>query len=381
MGRNREIDWLRGYAVVLVILEHAGLIMHGPWFWDHLVHRWFWGSSGVDLFFVISGFVISQTFIDQYDNARGQGEEGKVAALEAVMRFYVRRVVRLYPAAITWAVIIMLGTIFLNQSHIWLGLNLTFRKLIAGLLYLYNFSEAQGPTMLGYYWSLSVEMQFYLFFPLFLALVKEPRSRMGLLALLFFLRIFYQPGEGARWLFRFDGILIGILIFYFCRSWMYAAVTPFFLRRPGPRLAVTAALLILLATTPLAIEKYPDFATAVVCLIAGVWVWLATYSQGFIAAFGVPRLWDWIGTRSYSLYLCHLPMMLINRAVLFLVFREQGIHLNNHDHWPVLLLGWVLSTVAATEITYRTIERPFQKKGRELARRINLDAVGQSVAP
>ncbi len=368
--RNREIDWLRAYAVCFVIIEHASLIMHGPWFWDG-VRQWFWGTGGVDLFFVISGLVISQSFVDEFDIARGKPHGGKIATAQSVVRFYVRRFLRLYPAALAWALIVMAATIFLNQSHIWLDINATFKKLIAVAMYLYNFQEAQQqPTMLGYYWSLSLEMQFYLFFPLFLMLVKSPRRRIIILLVLLFARILYQPGEGERWLFRFDGILVGILLFYFGKTWIYRAMAPRFLESSSVKMAYSLVLLVLIATAPLPLLGYPNLANAAVWAFSGLLVWAAMYGEGYIFSFGVPRLLDWIGSRSYSIYLCQIPMMLINRAVLFLVLKSRGVELNNHDHWWMLLLGWVISMAAAAELTYRMIEVPSQRKGRDLARSI-----------
>ncbi|WP_080492961.1 acyltransferase family protein [Burkholderia ubonensis] len=363
--RNLELDVLRGFAVLLVIFEHASLIFQGRSWWDNYVDVWFKADTGVDLFFVISGFVISATFLRSFDDAQRQGGE---AAATAAFRFYAKRFVRLYPAVLVWATITLIGAATLNQSGIWLSRHDQFMKFVSAIAYVANFNEMHRTTSFGYLWSLSVEMQFYLVFPLFLLFVRDTKARIVVLAALFLARLLWQPFGTSWWLGRFDGILIGILLYILSTSPAVRAFRPTALSNCTARTVFMVGALLTLATVLVALPLYPYLASGVACLISGALVWAATYDSGYVSRLGLSRVIDWIGSRSYSLYLAHLPVMLINRSVWYLVLRSRGVELNNADHWRLLLLSWVIMAIAATEVTYQLLEKPFVKRSQKIGK-------------
>jgi peptidoglycan/LPS O-acetylase OafA/YrhL len=160
-----DIQGLRGIAVVSVVLYHA--------FQHRLLPG---GFVGVDVFFVISGFLITQVLLREAD--RG--------AL-SIVGFYQRRIRRLFPALMPMVLAVLVAGAFFLSDHDYRELALTaaatatFTVNIA--FYRGYFVGAGAERPLLHMWSLSVEEQFYLLFPLFLQVVSR-RARPALPALL-----------------------------------------------------------------------------------------------------------------------------------------------------------------------------------------------------
>jgi peptidoglycan/LPS O-acetylase OafA/YrhL len=362
-SRGREIDWLRGYAILFVVLEHATLVMPYPTFWSDIVHVWFEGRTGVDLFFVISGYVIAKSFVRDFDRAL---DEGARSAWRLAIAFYLKRIVRLGPAVPFWALVPALASLAFEHTRAFPPPALAFRKLLAALFYIYNVSEAWEPTTIGHLYSLSTEMQFYLAFPFVLAFVRGPSRRLGLLGGILALGVFGCPGFDTNGVFRFGGIVAGMALHLLRR----ANRLPDLPISPRVAAAFSPALLALLFTCGLPLAANQSLASHAADVVAFALVWAASRERGFIVALGVPRAMDWIGTRSYSIYLCHIPLMLIARSLLFEYKTVDGAVLAAPMVPGAAVLAiWLAATVLASEITYKTLERPFQRKAHALAAR------------
>jgi peptidoglycan/LPS O-acetylase OafA/YrhL len=162
-----DVEGLRGVAVLLVVLFHAGLPLSG-------------GFIGVDVFFVISGFLITGLLLREHERS------GHVS----LARFYARRVRRLLPAA----AVVVLATL----GAAWLIVNPLDRPSVmsdgaASVLSVANvrfallegdyFTAMAQPSPFLHFWSLSVEEQFYLVWPALLFVVARGRRRWVALAL------------------------------------------------------------------------------------------------------------------------------------------------------------------------------------------------------
>ena len=159
-ARRRDIQGLRAIAVLVVVAFHAGLPMPG-------------GFVGVDVFFVISGYVIA-TMLQREWQATGRVD---------FVRFYVRRFKRLTPALALTVLVTMLVSAFVLSP---LGSQQAAGQTALGALFLsanaviatitggYFDAPAEGNPLLNM-WSLSVEEQFYLIFPLLLAVAWRRR--------------------------------------------------------------------------------------------------------------------------------------------------------------------------------------------------------------
>ena len=163
-----EIDGLRALAVSLVILCHLQITGFSG------------GYIGVDIFFVISGFLITNLLINEYQSNLANGQSGYIS----FRNFYLRRVKRIVPMALT-VIVVALVYAYLNYSQarfsqvrndaIWaslFGANIHYMQ--ESLNY---FQQAQAVSLLQHYWSLAVEEQFYLVFPALFLLFARIKTK------------------------------------------------------------------------------------------------------------------------------------------------------------------------------------------------------------
>ena len=108
-ARNEEIESLRAIAILLTLFQHLPILLPSPsppdWMTFIYDHAAFWG--GVDLFFVISGFVVTTSLLN---DAHGKAGEGSGIAWADAKRFWVRRLFRLLPLAWVWVGVVLLAT-------------------------------------------------------------------------------------------------------------------------------------------------------------------------------------------------------------------------------------------------------------------------------
>ena len=170
---SAEIQALRAVAVLLVVVYHLRPTL--------LVG----GFIGVDVFFVISGYLITRHLVDEAVST------GRIS----IARFWARRARRLLPAALLVLVVTTAATFVLLPSNAWAA---TLREVVASALYVQNwalaadaadyFAAGRSPSPVQHYWSLSVEEQFYLVWPLIIVLalvlgrvMRRPRP-LGVIA-------------------------------------------------------------------------------------------------------------------------------------------------------------------------------------------------------
>jgi len=345
-GHYPALDGLRAVAVLMVVVTHFGL-------WIPSVRRFFWpGALGVDIFFVLSGFLITSLLIREFE----------VYGTVSLKRFYARRFLRLTPAY--W---LMLGVtmftlqIFLPETAARLHANNIFASC---LLYLSNWKRAFGVNIdpLVHTWSLAIEEQFYLIWcPLLCVMLSRFKNRTLIafvtlsinLLLIVVLESRIELGMwGKDYLYnatecRFHALLFGALTgMIFC--WRLGGER--ILASRGFDLLALAALVsgVLLASkfaepNQSTYRVLPGFAVACSILV----LWLVTRSTSpFHSLLRFPAL-VWIGKVSYGLYLWHF-------VVLALVLEFQ---------WPLWVRGLTYITISfiVTAASYYFLERPFLK--------------------
>ncbi|MGB3069239.1 MAG: acyltransferase [Ottowia sp.] len=338
---NPALDGLRGVAILLVILSHAHVPMFDGAFF------------GVDLFFVLSGFLITSLLLMEW-RANGQFD---------YWRFYRRRFYRLMPA-----LLLFLATYALVAPLLWPDLTDVYTDVLWSALYLADYGIAffDHPDTLLHMWSLSVEEHFYLLWPLVLALCLR-RTRLGgalggsawkVLAAMWVIatlwRIFWVGQEQVFYaiFFRFDtrasGLLAGALL---------AALLverPAFIEALSKRMRY--ALWLPLMVPILMAQSWDDYnallwgMTVVECAAVVVLVAIlpsrtpgtAHSGSGLVSEMlSTPALVG-LGRLSYGVYLWHYPVVRYLRA---------------EFSWPVVVVLGTAISVGLAALSYYTIER------------------------
>jgi peptidoglycan/LPS O-acetylase OafA/YrhL len=368
-ARNERIeglDGLRALAIVAVLVFH----LNAPWLPG--------GFLGVDVFFVVSGFLITTLLVREHE------QTGTIA----FSQFWVRRARRLLPALVVCVGVSVLiarlvsGDLLVHAGRQVLGA-LTFStnwlEVTAGTSYF----DQTAPQLFMNFWSLAVEEQFYLVWPVVtLLLVRLVPARGRVTTALTIAAVstvlmaaMYTPGADATRVYygtdtHVMGLMLGAALGF---AWASPALAPR-LRpsawgRVGP-VAVPVAGVLLTALFVLLDE------THAATFRGGIL--LASVATG-VLVLGVldreearPTVWQrvassppatWIGVRSYSIYLWHWPVILI-------VARDNPSAPGTSSHlWT---RAWcVLVTIALADLTYRWVETPFRRHGfRGVARRI-----------
>jgi peptidoglycan/LPS O-acetylase OafA/YrhL len=368
------LDGLRALAVIGVFLYHARPHSDG--------NGWLPGGFlGVDLFFVLSGYLITSLLLVEWD-ARNRID---------LRRFWARRARRLFPAL----VVVVLAALILDAIFQRSSLAKTRGDAVSSLLYYTNwhlilanhsyFVRMSNPSLLQHLWSLAVEEQFYVIWPLLLVpgLVLIGRKRLpyviaagfaGSAALSWLL---YKQADPSRVWYGTDTraflLLMGILL-----ALVWPAIER--MRRAVPLLELLG--IAALVTTVLLFRQMQDFSptlwrggdiAAAFCfavLIAAV----AHPATGIGQALGVAPL-RWLGERSYGIYLWHLPIVLLLRPGVDISWTGPGV---------VLLQAAIVVTAAA--LSFHFVEQPIRTGAvqRRLARhaprrRLELIAAGTLV--
>lgn len=359
---NRDIQVLRAVAILLVLVHHARYTLHAELspFWERFF-AYFFGTSGVDLFLVISGFVVSRSFL------------ASLAAnppRDAMKIFWIKRIYRILPAAWVWLGIVLALTLLVNKSGAFGSFRAAFEGAIAAILHVANVRLADcfgvyecGPT--GVYWSLSLEEQFYILLPLLM--LATGRLLPFILMLFIGFQILFPPLTLPD-TFRATGLAMGVLLGWYSNTEGYRM---FFI---GAADRIKARLFFGLLCLCLAVTLHPALNIVslrlgyqLVAIVAMMMVYMA--SMEHIDFFGTGRLRQlmcWIGDRSYSLYLSHMPAMYLSLETVSRLPPEVVMRVGQGTLLTVL--SAFLAVVSAA-ISYRFLEQPFQRMGRQRLQR------------
>jgi peptidoglycan/LPS O-acetylase OafA/YrhL len=309
LGHSPALDGLRGVALVLVLVFHFTGV-DGP-----LPGGW----AGVDVFFVLSGFLITALILD----------EKRVHGRVALGRFYARRALRLMPALVALLVVWSLVLLAFHDTT-WLGatpsgdghgkpvavvpaLSQVALVMTYGINWLYALAHGHAP--LAHLWSLAVEEQFYLVWPATLLLfVRLPKARrvwpvLALAAVSAALPWFlYDAGHGQNRIYfgtdtRAVGLLLGAasaLIWHRRRSRGLGTRLP--TGRAYAGLLVVAAVAVSMANVP---AKFLVAPALLGLAVAQVVPYLVDHPTSLLSRAMSPRWLVWVGKRSYGLYLWH----------------------------------------------------------------------------
>ena len=372
LKKNIEIEYLRAIAILMTVVTHSNQLLR---FHADLMQKLFnvyspW--SGVDLFFCISGYVVSKAYLDYFDKNRTQGRFGIAAA-----SFWIRRAYRLLPTAWLWVLVPLVFSIFFNQSNAFESWFYNLRSFTAVATFSGNLANQYG-LLLGpnsVYWSLALEEQFYFIFPLFLLLITSTRWRaialITLIAAQFCLdrNAFAPPPAGLLFSFRLDAMMWGILLCLFTRTALYKDIEPTALGTSRiKRFAVTLFLLYMLGAIAGQLIAAP-IAVGLIAINALIITWLASYEKGYIFCPSIlSSLFQWLGSRSYALYVIHMFAYHLSTEIRYRVATEKGLTLAQGFTTELLATSAIIMIVLS-ELNYRLVEVPLRRKGAEIAQK------------
>jgi len=352
---NTDIEVLRGVAVAFVVICHLpGALLREPGPLRSFVEPLdFWG--GVDLFFAISGFVIASSLLRQRKAARFR---------DFAAPFYLRRIFRIWPAALLWLAIPLLASRYFNSSWAFGHTQVLVKDAVAASLQVANvyfgWCQCGKDTV---YWSLSLEEQFYLVFPVLLFFVSA-RSLRVLLILLVLLQVFlYRPVAGMLWVLRTDSIALGVLIAMLRHEDSAGRFSAAAALSAGWARVLCVALLAAIAWASVTTLTMAN--AGLLAILSAACVWLASDNRGVVLPWALlrrPLLWT--GSRSFAIYLAHYPCMWGTREILHRLRLPE--HFSEHSE-PMLLVVALGLIFVASDLTFRVVERPLREIGRRLA--------------
>jgi peptidoglycan/LPS O-acetylase OafA/YrhL len=306
-GYRPELDGLRALAVLLVIAYHTSVPGFGG------------GSHGVDVFFVLSGHLIT----------------GLLLRRPSYGHFMVRRARRLYPALL--AVSFVFAAALLSPTGV---ARTNWWDVLQAVSYTTNYFAVDGQSALKHTWSLAVEAQFYLLWPLIIPLITKSRQPSVVLLLMWagmtVVRMLYFASTGDRWgsyaplHMHATGLVLGALVAF-----------------SGPGRLSWLGVAGIIATT-LALSPQ-DHSGRILWGTPIVEVSTALVLSGLAQAPRLSKLLSspvlvWVGVLSYGMYLWHIPIQVLVDGRLW---------------WVQFAFTLVISAMTAA-FSYFVIERPFR---------------------
>lgn len=353
-GHIPGLDGIRALAILGVLVYHfTPTVLPG-------------GFLGVDVFFVVSGFLITTLLL------REVADHGRVD----LPRFWLRRARRLFPALVT-VVVISVAAARLVDGDLLVSIG---RQAVGALTFSTNWLEIEAgasyfhstsPLLFVNFWSLAVEEQFYLLWPwglgLLLALTATTRHRLSVLgglalASALWMAVLFTPGEDATRVYygtdtHLFGLMLGAGLSLGWASGHRAGLRTAAWRRWRPAavagaLAVLVTLMATLTSTTAATFRGGILlaSLATVVLIAG----LLEYGGSWRRLMSLRPL-RWLGQRSYGIYLWHWPVLVILTA---LVPFAEGTR-----RAAMVLTSALAVTLLVSEASHRWIETPVRRQG------------------
>ncbi|WP_425339590.1 acyltransferase family protein [Paenibacillus etheri] len=344
------IDGLRALSVLAVIAYHLNL-------------NWAEGGLlGVGIFFVISGYLITDQIISQWERHRRLN----------LLDFWVRRLRRLLPAMVVMLFVVAIWLLIIEPSRLF-GLKGDF---ISSLFYFNNwwlifhnvsyFESFGPPSPIGHLWSLSIEGQFYILWPIVLIIVMKIARRRGKLIAWIMacaavsalaMALIYVPGTDPSRVYygtdtRVFALLIGAAL---AVAWPSQKLNDK-VSEPARRvLDIVGGLgLILLLVLFYQVNEFDDLlyrgGFLVISLIAAVVIAVLAHPASRLGAIVGCKPLRWIGVRSYSLYIWHFPVIILSSP-----------NVNTEESSILRIIIQVAVSFLLAALSYKYVEEPIRR--------------------
>lgn len=361
--KNKEIETLRALAILLVMFRHTHYVLPVSISQYPKVLQGTW--SGVDLFFVISGYVITNSLKPGYELYK----QGILSAGKILKSFYIKRFLRLLPVCYTVLALYILGCFYFNTHNSFAEghANEALSEVPFVILYVYNFFVTYAPhNWLGWHWSLSIEEQFYILLPFLLFIIKNNKIRVWVfISLILLINLIIRPVYASNidteklWpLFTTPSFLRFDLLFTGCAlALINININP---KHKNVFIILSLMSVVLLATVGGFISSPQIFSYPIILICSALLVYTAAAHKNILP---VSKPLQWIGGRSYALYLLNIPVLHFCNECFF---RLTGYNIKQAtwgQGFLTLAISIALSFIFA-EILYRTVERPFINLGK-----------------
>lgn len=340
MKYRPEIDGLRALAVIAVVLYHAGVAGFGG------------GFVGVDVFFVISGFLITSIILADIQ----QGEF-------SLLGFWERRARRILPALLPVILfVLVVGVVLmLPEDYETLSRSALAQAVFASNIFFWRETGYFGPTAdelpLLHTWSLAVEEQFYLLFPITLVLISRYALRLRwiivagavVLSLLISIWAVDSRPDAAFYLLPSRAWELGVGSLLALWALRYDSAPPKLLAEPASLLGLAmigVAVFGYSSATP-----FPGVAATLPVIGTALLIWSNTHSRTRTAELLSLRPFVFVGLISYSLYLWHYPL---------LVFASYPS--GSGDVSPVVTTLMIAASFVLAYGSWRYVETPFRQR-------------------
>ncbi len=340
LGYRPGLDGLRGLAILLVMGSHSLLFMKG-------------GFLGVDIFFVLSGFLITAILIEEKDSRGGV----------SLKRFYARRVLRLFPALLVMVLAASAISLYVGYTA-----NTVLLDGFFAVAYISNWARAlrlSNMDYLGHTWSLAIEEQFYILWPVTLLLILRLKSRSRMLALTCAIIIALASYRAYRTITGADVFVVYNHLEARLDTILAGCALALALGRGGPFVGkrgadILGAVSMAVLAGAVYYFRWRDPLTYVAALplvaLSSVGIILNLIGGGFLSRLFENRFLIYTGRISYGLYLWHYPVFRYLRA---------AYHMNAK---LIFVLGGIIAYCLAV-ISFTVVERPFLRLKRRFGGR------------
>lgn len=314
---NRNIQALRGCAIIMVLLCHLPFVYGAPGYLTFVDIFNF--AIGVDLFFIISGYLMMATFFgkkDRYD-------------INDALSFYGKRFRRIFLPTVFWATVLFIETpIILKIGNVGDAREMSW-IYVSAISFLSNFKDALQPTAFGYFWSIALEAQFYLLLPAIFIFAPGNAWKVAIAAIAIMSLPLLVPVWA--WHFRMNGLFMGMLAWWVVQRMGDVGSTL-------PRYAESFILplySVALMFAAAAVDRYmlENYKFTIISILMVVIFLGAVLSRRLVFGW-FSRVLEWIGDISFSVYLCHFPVW-----VLVLWILRDMLHMHRDAYAPVGLIA------------------------------------------
>lgn len=333
--KNRNIQFMRGVSILLVLLAHSDQVYPKE---ITTLKELIDPTIGVDLFFIISGYLMGVTFINKIEDD---------LSISETLRFYVKRTNRLFAACFFWSLIPIIFFSYWSNAGVITDIKNAIWIFFTSVFFVGNFYNYIHPSGFGYFWSLGVEYQFYLILPLIAFLGKSNKGIFFILLALSAIYLVSMKDFNGAWLFRPYGLYVGLSIWLLTKTDGFSEIKALINRYSNITLFISVIFIVCSSTAiSSATVQFFGMSFFITPIFLGL-AFVIIISKDIPIAGIVSKPIEFIGDISFSLYLCNIPV--------FIFFSRLSFEFTDNPHIVYVLC--FLSSILISTVSRYTLEK------------------------